>query len=447
MRKGSFLVIGMCFMLMLSGCFGEHEKTEEVEQIEEVSPMIVQGKVVDVTSTHVSIITSANKEYEFNRTEMTMGKEDLCKDLELQVSYVIKDGVMYAQKGTILKTELVSDDHRQSIDEMISHMSIEEKVGQLFFVRSPKDNATSDVAKYHLGGYILFDRDFRQVTYQQVVDNIASYQAQAKIPLLIGVDEEGGSVVRLSQYTTFRGVPFWSAQDLYKEGGYELLCSDTKEKATLLKNIGINVNLAPVADVSTNPNDFIYERSFGKNATETATYVATIVNVMKEEHLDSTLKHFPGYGNNVDTHTGISIDRRTYENFEKNDFLPFIAGIDAGVDSILVSHNIMTCVDGEEPVSLSMKVHEILRQELGFQGVIMTDDLAMEAIMKYIDSSAAAINAIQAGNDMLVCSDYREQIPAVLEAIEQGKIDVKQLDASIKRILTWKASLGLIDVR
>ncbi|MGX8832624.1 glycoside hydrolase family 3 protein [Amedibacillus sp. YH-ame6] len=447
MRRRISIVIAMCMLFTLSGCFGNNEKKEEVAQTEDVKSVTVQGKIIDVTSTHFSIVTSANKEYEFNRTEMQMKDGELEKDFEIQVSYIVKDGVMYAQKGTILENEVSTDDQRQSIDDIISQMSIEEKVGQMFFVRSPEDDAMSDVASYHLGGYILFDKDFHQNSYQEVVDSIASYQSQAKIPLLIGVDEEGGSVVRLSKYTAFRGVPFWSPQNLYNYGGYDLIRSDTIEKATLLKNIGINVNLAPVADVSIDPNDFINARSFGKNATETATYVATVVSIMKENNLGSTLKHFPGYGNNVDTHTGISVDKRTYENFVESDFLPFIAGIEAGVDSILVSHNIMTCVDKDGPASLSSKVHEILRNELGFQGVIMTDDLAMDAIKDYIDSSAAAINAINAGNDMLICSDYRKQIPAVLEAIEQGEIDVKQLDVSVKRILTWKANMGLIDVK
>lgn len=447
MRRSVCIVIAMCMLFTLSGCFGNNEKKEEVAKTKDVKSVTVQGKIIDVTSTHFFIVTSANKEYEFNRTEMQMKDGELKKDIVIQVSYIVKDGVMYAQKGTILENEVSTDDQRQSIDDIISQMSIEEKVGQMFFVRSPEDNAMSDVASYHLGGYILFDRDFHQNSYQEVVDNIASYQSQAKIPLLIGVDEEGGSVVRLSKYTAFRGVPFWSPQSLYNYGGYDLIRSDTIEKATLLKNIGINVNLAPVADVSIDPNDFINARSFGKNATETATYVATVVSIMKENNLGSTLKHFPGYGNNVDTHTGISVDKRTYEKFVESDFLPFIAGIEAGVDSILVSHNIMTCVDKDGPASLSSKVHEILRNELGFQGVIMTDDLAMDAIKDYIDSSAAAINAINAGNDMLICSDYRKQIPAVLEAIEQGEIDVKQLDVSVKRILTWKANMGLIDVK
>ena len=166
---------------------------------------------------------------------------------------------------------------------------------------------------------------------------------------------------------------------------------------------------------------------------------------MNRVGIGSVLKHFPGYGNNLNTHTGISLDERPYEHFMESDFLPFKAGIRAGAPAVLVSHNIVACMDEAYPASLSAPVHEILRRELGFEGVILTDDLAMDALKEYTDGGAAAVLALQAGNDMVLTTDYPTQIDAVLAAVEAEEIDEAQIDASVRRALEWKQSLGLLE--
>ena len=201
------------------------------------------------------------------------------------------------------------------LQQLTDSMSLEEKVGQMFIARCPVENAAEDAAEYHLGGYILFARDFESNDPQLVIDNIQSYQDAADIPMLIGVDEEGGTVNRVSRYSAFRETPFLSPQELYASGGWELIQTDTAEKSQLLLGLGINVNFAPVCDVSQNPEDFIYERSFGADVFQTAEYVKTVVTVMKQEGIGSVLKHFPGYGNNSDTHTGIAHDERSFDTF------------------------------------------------------------------------------------------------------------------------------------
>ncbi|MBE6011594.1 MAG: beta-hexosaminidase [Lachnospiraceae bacterium] len=327
--------------------------------------------------------------------------------------------------------------------EILETMSLEEKVGQLFFVRHKKETALNDLKTYHLGGIILFGVDFENETAESIKNKISEYQNNSPIPLLIGVDEEGGDVNRVSKYPAFRSAPFKSSQSLYNEGGYELIEKDTTEKSQFLKNLGINVNLAPVCDVSTDPNNFIYRRSFGKGAEETSEYVKTVVSAMTQEKIGATLKHFPGYGNNIDTHTEIAIDERDYTQFENNDFLPFKAGITAGAGSILVSHNIVTAIDKDYPASLSERAHEILRNELNFNGVIMTDDLAMEAIKKYTGNEEAAVKAILAGNDLIIATDYETQIPAVINAVKDGTVDEEIINQAAIRVLNWKMDLNL----
>ncbi len=331
------------------------------------------------------------------------------------------------------------------LQQLTDSMSLEEKVGQMFIARCPAENAAEYAAEYHLGGYILFARDFESNDPQLVTSNIQSYQDAADIPMLIGVDEEGGTVNRVSRYSAFRETPFLSPQELYASGGWELIQTDTAEKSQLLLALGINVNFAPVCDVSQNPEDFIYERSFGADAFQTAEYVKTVVTVMKQEGIGSVLKHFPGYGNNSDTHTGIAHDERSFDTFSDSDFIPFQAGIDAGADMVLVSHNIVSCMDSEKPASLSPTVHDILRNRLGFDGVIMTDDLSMDGIRDFTDDQQAAVMAVLAGNDLICCTDYQTQIPAVIEAAASGEISEQMIDEAVMRILKMKQSLGLLE--
>lgn len=178
--------------------------------------------------------------------------------------------------------------------QILETMSIEEKIGQMFIARCPEQQAAQKVSEYHVGGYILFGRDFTNKTYDEVVANIQSYQEQSTIPLFIGVDEEGGSVNRVSTNPNLRAVPFWSPQRLYANGGFNLIISDTQEKDTLLHSLGINLNFAPVCDVSNNPDDFIYDRSFGQDASATSEFVRTVVSTMANDAMGSVLKHFPG---------------------------------------------------------------------------------------------------------------------------------------------------------
>lgn len=339
----------------------------------------------------------------------------------------------------------VTEEQDKKAREILEDMTLEEKVGQLFFVRHKTETALNDLKTYHLGGLIFFGVDFENQTEESIKNTISKYQENASISLLIGVDEEGGDVNRISKYPAFRSFPFKSSQSLYKEGGYELIEKDTIEKARFLKNLGINVNLAPVCDVSMDPNNFIFRRSFGKGPEETAEYVKTVVSAMVKEEIGGTLKHFPGYGNNIDTHTEIAVDERAYAQFENNDFLPFKAGITAGAGSILVSHNIVTSMDKNYPASLSEKVHEILRNELNFNGVIMTDDLAMEAIKKYTGNEEAAVKAILAGNDLIIATDYETQIPAVIKAVKDGTIDETLINQAAIRVLNWKIAIGLVE--
>lgn len=330
------------------------------------------------------------------------------------------------------------------IRKMLDNMSLEERVGQLFLARCDDSCALEHIQQYHLGGFVLFGRDFDGQTPDSMTEKLCDYQSTAKIPLLIAVDEEGGTVTRVSSNPSFRHRRFTSPRQLYKAGGMEWVLSEESEKCALLKEIGINVNLGPVCDMATDPSAFLYSRSLGENASVTSDFAANVVTLMDSYGLGSCLKHFPGYGNNADTHKGIAIDRRSLAQLEGNDLIPFAAGITAGAGAILVSHTIVEALDAEVPASLSPAVHSYLREQMGFDGVILTDDLIMEAITDAYGAGEAAVLAVLAGNDLLCSSEYTVQYGAVLDAVLEGRISIDVLNAAVRRVLQWKMDLGLI---
>lgn len=327
---------------------------------------------------------------------------------------------------------------------LLESMTLEEKAGQMFLAHYTGENAAAGQAGYQFGGYILFAGDFNAVPKTDMLKNIKAAQDASKIKMLIGVDEEGGGINRVSSNPEYRAEPFKSPRQLYASGGFDAVAADVREKSALLKSIGVNFNLAPVCDVSTNPADYIYYRTLGQDASLTSIYAAGVVTAMNSEKIAGALKHFPGYGSNRDTHTGIARDNRSLESIRENDLKPFIAGINAGAGCILVSHNIVSSIDEENPASLSPAMHELLRDELNFDGVIMTDDLTMGAISEFTKGTGSAVAAILAGNDLLCCGDAGRELDSVLDAVRRGEISEERIDESVLRILEWKLEMEII---
>lgn len=359
---------------------------------------------------------------------------------ENSVSNVTTDSI----NNNVAESEGLFSSYYDEAEEMLSKMTLEEKVGQMFLARYPSSGVINEIKNYQPAGYILFGKDFQNATPNSIKKELQDCQNASKIPLALGVDEEGGTVVRVSQYKAFRASPFKSLREIYANGGMNAIISDSHEKSNLLKNLGINMNLAPVVDVPKTSNDFIYKRAFSTNVNEVKNFTNQIINAMKSDNITSVMKHFPGYGNNVDTHTGIAIDKRDYSNFENRDFIPFEEGIKNGAPAILVSHNIVECMDKSKPASLSENVHNILRNELGFSGIIMTDDLAMDAVKQYVENGDAATQAVLAGNDLIISSDFANQRNEVLQAVKDGTIEENTINNAVKRVLAWKMMYGII---
>ncbi|WP_261378933.1 glycoside hydrolase family 3 protein [Streptococcus sp. sy018] len=328
----------------------------------------------------------------------------------------------------------------KEIERLLKQMSLEEKVGQLFFARVPVYNVLEDLETYGLGGYMLFARDYEGLDLDGVKELTDRFQEASKIPLLVGSDEEGGAVTRIS---AILDTPFQSPMSLYQQGGLPMVLEDSQEKANLLKSVGIMTGFYPVADIAQYSDSFIYYRTLGADLSKTRTYIRQLVEQMKKDKFGSMLKHFPGYGDNGDSHTSMIWDNRSLAELKSYDLTVFAAGIKAGADSVLVTHNILTQID-EVPASISPKINQLLRKDLGFDGVVITDDFDMAGLADFISQEEAAYQAILAGNDMIMSSAYQSQIPYVLEKIEQGELTEKRIDESVKRVLAWKYDLGLL---
>ena len=401
--------------LLLTGC-GLFSGEEESSAVEEMSSEAQMEESLTESETAVEEESSETSEEEGEQTAQEEGADVETEDSE--VDYTM-----------------------QRVEDILSGMTLEEKVGQMFLARMPS-SAAYYAETYQLGGYVLFDVDFEGYTKEEVIDRIDSCQAVSKIPMIMSVDEEGGTVTRVSDY--FRDSRFMSPRNVYAEGGWSGIVNDTIEKCELLKELHLNMNLAPVCDLAEDYGDFMYDRSFSGDAEEAANFIGWTITTMNEQGVGSSLKHFPGYGNNVDTHTGMAIDYREASEYYEKDLLPFIEGIEMGASSVMVSHNIVTCFDADYPASLSPEIHRILREELGFEGVIITDDLVMGAIQDFCGEVSSAVYAVEAGNDMLISTNFESQFESIMNAIDEGRITEERINESVRRILTMKINLGLL---
>lgn len=454
MKKKIILSI-ITLLLIISGSFFinnlNENKMKESEKINSIEAVVLSNinntLTIQDNNNVIYTLVFENDEVEVGSTIIIEYTGSLNKNIQLQEIKIVD----YEQKAKQLNEDGINEDWLDNgifskyyilANNKLKTMTLDEKISQLFLVRYPTDETAQDIQeKYQFAGYVFFGKDFSNKTEQEVKNMIKKVQDVSKIPMLTAVDEEGGSVVRVSNNSNLVDSPFKSPSELYQEGGFDLIKQDTIKKSTILSNLGLNLNLAPVVDVSTEPTDYMYDRSLQEDTTLTSEYAKTVIEASKNNNVSYTLKHFPGYGNNNDTHTGEVLDNRSYESIIQNDLPPFEAGINSGAEAVLVSHNIVVNIDQDNPASLSPTIHNLLRNELDFTGIIITDDLAMGAITNLED---ATVKAILAGNDLIITTDYETSIKAVKNAISNGTISEEIIDKLAFRVLAWKYYKGLI---
>ncbi|MFT9003826.1 MAG: glycoside hydrolase family 3 N-terminal domain-containing protein [Liquorilactobacillus hordei] len=363
------------------------------------------------------------------------------------VSIFIFGGINFS---TVVYAKNVHRINNQQLKEVISKMTLSQKIAQMYIIttKGTQSETATAIKQYQPGGIILFGNDFKNQTKQNFIANMQNYKNQANLSLIIGTDQEGGTVSRLSSNPSLtNNKTFASPQQLYQAGGRKGVVKAAGDTAKILNSLQINLNFAPVADVSTDPNSFIYERSLGLDYKQTAHIIKDEVAQIQKNKVAASLKHFPGYGTAGDTHTGFATTTRTLTNFENSDFLPFKAGIKAGAQTVLVSHIFVTSIDSEYPASLSPKIHQLLRKKLKFKKVIITDDLSMGAITKFAADKHISpdLLAVEAGNDMLISNNIVDGTSSIVQAVKNKQIKESQINKSVYRILKLKRDLGILN--
>lgn len=346
--------------------------------------------------------------------------------------------------------------------DILNNMTLEEKIGQLFIVnfesldnskgsyyefRKITNKMKKNMQKYHIGGVIFFSRNIENI--EQTKTFIQKLQDNSRIPLFISVDEEGGEVARIANNSNMNTTKFPAMEEIGTNEepsyAYEMGVTIGSE----IKELGFNLNFAPVADVRKNEkNTEIGSRSFGSDEKKVSKMVSNVVKGLQEEGVSSTLKHFPGQGSTAgDTHQEAVNLESDMMKLRAVDFLPFQAGVKAGADFIMVSHVSVSRVSGTtEPASLcSVVMERMIREELEFNGIVITDAMDMKAITKKYSAKEAAVKAISAGADMvLMPEDLEQAYNGIMEAVKSDDIGEEQIDKSVKKIIQTKIRRGMI---
>jgi beta-N-acetylhexosaminidase len=343
---------------------------------------------------------------------------------------------------------------QQYINLIVKNMSLDQKLGQMMIVQFVGPTYSLDIStmisQYHVGAVLLFTANNNITNKVQLKGLIQQMQSNTAIPLIDAIDQEGGTVDRLQALDGPRS----SAADIGATNDPEKARAAGIQDAKDLAYYGFNLNLAPVVDVTNVYNPQLYDRTYGNNATlVTKMAQAYLQGLQQSGKVLGTLKHFPGLGDvGVDPHSGVPNLYRSKSDLEAIDWAPYRSLIQKGnVHAIMVTHEIVHAVDSSVPSSLSYKVVTgILRNDLGFQGVIMTDSLTMEGITAYYSEDQAAAVAVEAGSDLLMGAstpaDVASMIQGIKQAIDSGAISLQRIDDSVRRILMLKYQMGLLPI-
>lgn len=403
----------------------------------------------------------------FSHDDQTTGMLEPSSAISAQEQYKEFEEATVWTDPTVLETEtpeetdaLINPPQPVSAAQgILDSMSLDEKICQLFMVRpealsqqtavtKAEASLTTQLAQYPVGGIVLFQDNL--INREQCIALISGCREASRIPLLIGVDEEGGTVSRLGINENMGVTKFPPMEEIGIGGTEEDAYEIGRTLGRQLRELGFNLDFAPVADIRSNPqNTVIGNRAFSSDPNKAAELVTACVKGFSLEDLISCVKHFPGHGDTMqDSHDEYASTDKTLDQLRQAEFLPFISGIKAGVPMVMVGHIAAPAVTGDKlPASLShMIVSEILRKELKFQGVIVTDAMDMGAITAAYSPGQAAVMALQAGCDLILMpQDLEQAVSSVREAVDSGTLTIQRIDESVIRILELKSSYGLLN--
>jgi beta-N-acetylhexosaminidase len=347
----------------------------------------------------------------------------------------------------VLVTSSPLDD---TVNYYLSHMSLDEKLGQMIMVETYSTSYSGDIANMvgtqHAGALIVYKKNM--LNPDQLRSMIAGVQSHSNLPLLITMDEEGGNVDRLGDMGFASRLP--SAHSLGASGNPQNAYNAGSRAANSLKSYGINVDLAPVVDVRTISNPVIGPRIFGTSANSVDQYAGSFLDGLQQNGVIGTLKHWPGIGSaSLDPHKTLPTITRSRSQLDNTDFAAFNGLLDKQPGMIMVTHVLVNAIDPNMPASLSPKmVDGVLRGQLGYQGVVITDNLWMKGVSLRYSLGEAGVLAVLAGDDLLEGpwspGTLRSMLNAMRDAVNSGRISQDRIDLSVRRILTLKAKYGIL---
>ncbi len=334
----------------------------------------------------------------------------------------------------------IGEDHDKNNSDLIRGFSLEEKVGEMFLFGLENSRVEEWAGEFlgmkNIGGVLLLENNIEDESkLRQLTEKLKSIKKRADAPLFIAVDQEGGVVSRVHFAEEKTGNKKINSEEMAQDVGLR--------RATELKELGININLAPVVDFTEDKQSFLYQRTFSGDVQSVASLGAAMIEGHKAGGVFSAAKHFPGHGvSATDSHKSMPVSNITKEELRKIHLLPFTAAIQKGVEMIMVAHILLPSIDNTPVPFSNVFIQDILRNDLGFSGIILTDDLNMGAISNSYEIEEAAVRAIEAGVDMVLIAGTQEKqraaYNAVLESARSGKISEERIDESVYRILKLK---------
>lgn len=437
MKKTLVYTLIMLLVLLCTGCNNKINGKETKEEIPKKESVSESNKQEDTTKKEADTADNQNKEQEETKTEIPIE--------ETTPPIVTDEAVILGMR-----------------DEIINNMTTEEKVGQLFIVnletldksqgsyyefKDVTNDMITKIKQYNIGGVCLFARNIEQ--REQTINLNQNLQEVSKIPMFITVDEEGGEVSRIASNDNMQTTKFSSMEEVGNFDDEEYSYNVGSTIGREIKELGFNVDFAPVADVKTNEyNTEIGSRSFGSDAKLVGRMVAQVVKGLQDQGISATLKHFPGHGDAAeDSHEGAVNVENDIDRLRKVEFVPFKAGIKASADFVMVSHiSISRITQNTVPASLSSLVlDKMLRIELGFEGIIITDAMDMKSITSHYSSKQAALKSFKSGADIILMPENLEEAyNAILQAVKKGTITEERLNESVTRIIETKIRRGII---
>lgn len=330
----------------------------------------------------------------------------------------------------------------------LSDMTQEEMVGQLILGICPDSSAAaSEMKQYSLAGMLFTSDNFQGMSKEDITNTLKTAGTDAKVKPILAAQEEGGNYTTISDLPAFTEYDFNAPRTEFETGGLQGVQKAEDSKTTMLKSVGFNMNIAPVIDLASSGDQMMYTRSISDDVETVSSYAEYAAKFDQAKGVSIVLSHFPGYGTIPDSaYTGVGAveDDRPAETLRSTDYTPFKKGAAAGAHCIMMSNVLVKNLDAAHTAALSPSLHTELRTNVGFSGLIMTDVLDDADYSAYAEGKKPAVQAVLAGNDLILVKDYATAYNDILAAVKDGTVSETQLKDAVTRVLSYKYTVGIM---